>query len=106
MQLDVPFLRNMAPFFPNPEGGLNKEEEVELSADDLEFSFYHQEEIDLAEIVSEEIVLALPMRFLCQEFCQGLCPTCGVNLNSQTCQCRPQEPLSPFSVLQGFKKKS
>ncbi len=106
MQLDFPFLRNLAPFFPKPEGNLNKEEEIELSVDDLEFSFYHHEEIDLAEIISEEIDLALPMRFLCSEACQGLCPTCGANLNQQTCQCPPTESLSPFSVLKEIKRKS
>lgn len=105
IKLDFPLLRNLAPYFPNPEGNLNQEEEIELSAEDLEFSFYHGEEIDLADIIAEEIELALPMRFLCSESCKGLCPSCGVNLNLQTCQCPPIETFSPFSVLKEMKGK-
>ncbi|KAB2838434.1 DUF177 domain-containing protein, partial [bacterium] len=62
-RLEVPLLRNLAPYFSGPrEGLLSEEEEIELSAEDLEFSFYHNDELDLGEIVSEEITLALPIR--------------------------------------------
>lgn len=106
-QLDVSMQRHMVPYFSGPrDGTISEEEEIELSADDLDFSFYRGEEIDLSEIVGEEITLALPIRFLCQEDCKGLCPRCGKNLNLGSCQCDGQDEFSPFSVLKGIKLKS
>ncbi len=43
--------------------------------------YFRDEELDLDEIVREQMLLALPMRYLCRKDCRGLCPTCGVNLN-------------------------
>ena len=41
--------------------------------------------IDLAPIVREEMLLAVPISPLCQPDCKGLCPICGENLNEVTC---------------------
>ena len=38
----------------------------------------------------EQFYLALPMKPLCREDCKGLCPQCGTNLNTGTCECRPE----------------
>lgn len=106
-KLEIPLLRNLAPYFSGPrEAMLSEEEEIELSAEDLEFSFYHNDEIDLSEILGEEITLALPIRFLCQEDCRGLCPRCGINRNDATCDCGEENEASPFAVLKGLKLKS
>jgi uncharacterized protein len=43
--------------------------------------FFKNEELDLDEIIREQMLLAVPMRFLCRENCQGLCVNCGANLN-------------------------
>ena len=29
------------------------------------------------------------MKPLCDEACKGLCPRCGANLNTTTCDCKP-----------------
>ena len=50
----------------------------------------HQYEVDLDPYVHEAVVLGTPMIVLCREECRGLCPTCGVNLNRETCACRPE----------------
>ena len=36
----------------------------------------------------EQFYLALPMKPLCRQDCKGLCPHCGTNLNTETCQCQ------------------
>jgi len=106
-RLEVPLQRILAPYFSDPRVSLlSEEEEIELSAEDLEFSFYHNDQINLAEIVGEEIELALPIRFLCKEDCLGLCPRCGINRNEATCQCQETVEGSPFSTLRNFKLKS
>jgi uncharacterized protein len=48
---------------------------------------YHGDEIDLAEIVREALIVAEPLKALCSEDCRGLCPICGINRNDATCAC-------------------
>lgn len=43
--------------------------------------------VDLAEVLREQVDLALPTRLLCRETCRGLCAGCGVDLNKETCRC-------------------
>jgi uncharacterized protein len=44
--------------------------------------------LDLAPLVREEAILAVPMGVLCRPDCAGLCPQCGQNLNEGTCDCQ------------------
>ncbi|HSQ26821.1 MAG TPA: DUF177 domain-containing protein [Anaerolineales bacterium] len=41
--------------------------------------------IDLAPIMREEMLLAIPINPLCKPDCKGLCPVCGENLNQTLC---------------------
>lgn len=74
-----------------------------LRADDLEFSLYTGDEIDLGPLVREQLLLALPTRPLCREDCHGLCPHCGINLNRGKCECRAQAPDPRLAVLRSLK---
>ena len=87
-----------------PKASLNIQEEKELSADDLEVSFYENSFISYYEILKEELYLSLPYRILCKEDCKGLCPVCGTNLNKNSCQCAKIKKSSPFAVLKDFLK--
>ncbi len=58
--------------------------------------------IDLGEDVRQYSILALPQKLLCQENCEGLCPTCGTNLNRTKCECQTQEIDSPWEVLKNL----
>lgn len=75
----------------------------DLATEDLEFSTYAGEEIDLLPLVSEQLLLALPMRPLCAEDCRGLCPRCGANLNSASCACAQASADSRFAVFRSLK---
>jgi uncharacterized protein len=44
-------------------------------------------------MVREQMHLALPLRRLCREDCRGLCPSCGVNRNTGSCDCQPTETV-------------
>jgi len=48
---------------------------------------FDKDEVELDERITEQIVLALPMKFLCSPECRGLCSTCGANLNRAQCTC-------------------
>ncbi len=66
-------------------------EEVGLEEDDLEVAFIEGDELKLEEIAAEQVLLALPMRIVCDESCSGLCPKCGENLNREgACSCPPE----------------
>ena len=49
----------------------------------------HGDRIDLGPLAREVLLLDLPLAPLCLEACQGLCPTCGVDLNAGPCGCAP-----------------
>jgi DUF177 domain-containing protein len=59
----------------------------ELKREDLGLSYYSTEEINLAPLIREQVMLALPTRPLCDEKCLGLCGGCGANLNRDACTC-------------------
>jgi uncharacterized protein len=41
--------------------------------------------LNLAPLVREYMLLAVPISPLCSSSCKGLCPVCGENLNEVTC---------------------
>jgi len=66
------------------------EGEREIEEDDLTTAFYENDEIDLGQLMREQFYLALPMKPLHAEDCQGICPQCGTNRNIAPCTCNPQ----------------
>jgi len=82
------------------------EEDLELTAEELEMSYYHGDFIDLAPMICEQIVLQAPMRVLCTDDCKGLCPHCGINLNSGSCNCHSDVVDDRLAVLKNFRIKN
>jgi uncharacterized protein len=79
------------------------QEELELSADDLELAYYEEDTIDLDRVIFEQIMLQMPIKPLCRETCKGLCPRCGLNLNLAGCHCEPETFNERLAVLEKFK---
>lgn len=66
--------------------------------------------IDLADAVWDALVMDTPFVVLCREDCAGLCPVCGVNLNTGTCDCAREAQQewaasdeNPFAALKNLK---
>jgi uncharacterized protein len=78
------------------------EEEVQLQEEDLDTAYYRDHVLDLAEMLREQFYLALPMQPLCRPDCQGLCPTCGIDRNVDTCQCKTEWIDPRLSVLKAL----
>jgi len=77
-----------------------KESEVE----DLGFGYYDGEQIDCAALAEEYLILGLPFTVYCKDDCRGLCSQCGVNLNSDTCQCAKEGPGDErFAIFRQLK---
>jgi uncharacterized protein len=82
MAVDAPFdLRYL------PVEASSTEADVAIGEDDLETSYYRDDQIDLNELMREQFYLALPMKPLCDAGCRGLCAQCGANLNLAACGC-------------------
>jgi len=79
------------------------EGEREVEEDDLATAFYDDEQIDLTHLVMEQFQLVLPMKALCRADCKGLCPNCGTNLNTGSCDCHVQWEDPRFAALRAMK---
>lgn len=87
--------------FHEPEGA-DEDDDYELLGEDRK--------IDLAEPISDAVVMDTPFVVLCRPDCRGLCPICGANLNEETCDCaeRAEEERvmgddNPFAALKNLK---
>jgi uncharacterized protein len=100
MPVEAPFdLR----YLPVAEAAAEGEREV--AAEDLETSYYRDDQIDLNELLREQFYLALPMKPLCEEQCRGLCPQCGTNLNTAACDCAPAWEDPRLAALKQFRDR-
>lgn len=43
--------------------------------------------LDLAPLLRAEVLIETSRPVLCRDDCKGLCPTCGVNRNHESCEC-------------------
>ena len=48
------------------------------------------DEVDLDDVATTAFVLAMESKNLCSEDCKGICPGCGVDLNTEPCRCKPE----------------
>ncbi len=81
-----------------------EEDEYELTREELDVSFYRDDEIDIGGLIREQMLLAVPMKPLCESDCRGICPKCGKNLNEGSCGCSTEEIDPRLTPLKRFKK--
>lgn len=80
----------------------------ELSSDDTEPNVRIVNEstgieVEVAGVLWEEFVIALPVKPLCKEDCKGLCAECGKDLNTGKCECEDSTLDPRFAVLRNLK---
>lgn len=111
-ELELPCSRCLEPFRMPVDGTFDQrflpasematDDEREMQDEDVDISYYRDDQIDLNQLLREQFYLALPMKPLCREDCKGLCPQCGTNLNTGTCDCAAawEDPrLAPLKGL-------
>jgi len=77
-----------------------------LSEDELGVvEIAEDEDVDLRPLLIEQIQLNVPMKPLCWSGCEGLCRTCGKNLNNGPCGCDQQEIDPRWSALEALREK-
>ena len=73
-----------------------------ISPDETEIGYYEESGLLLEDVVREQVLLSLPPRTLCREDCKGLCPRCGQNLNSGSCNCDKSASDPRWNALRGL----
>ena len=97
--VDIPVERDFDLAY-RPIGSIAREEEIEIPRDELDVGFYSGNGIELADVVTEQLILVVPMKVICRADCRGLCPICGANRNLESCNCREPRADSPFVSLE------
>jgi len=83
---------------PNYQGGLAQEEEEEEPVPVEDELLFVDNVLDFSELIRQSLVVAMPIRPLCEETCKGLCVRCGKNLNEGPCGC-PEVIDTPLAGL-------
>lgn len=61
------------------------------------------DQIDLAPIAREYVLLELPEAPLCRDDCAGICPQCGTDRNETDCGCDDAPRDLRWSALEGLR---
>jgi uncharacterized protein len=82
---------------------VQEDEEIEVSDEELDVEFYSEPVASLKELAAEQIQLSVPMKPLCDDRCQGLCPECGTNRNREACDCAEKVTDERWQALSGIR---
>ena len=79
---------------------------TEVPEDDLDtLPLSEGDTVDLADLLTKDIISSLPMQPLCSEDCRGLCQECGANLNREACDCDREQVDDRFAALKDLFKE-
>jgi uncharacterized protein len=81
-EFDFPLTVEINFKFLQKTGGSNLKD-----TEEVKYYFPDKPEIDISSDLRDELLLAIPMKILCREDCQGLCSRCGADLNFEICNC-------------------
>ena len=96
-----------AAVFPEPYGFPVEERFVkasELSEEEDAYP-YMGDRLEIGQAVLDNLYLHLPLVSVCRKDCKGLCPVCGCNRNTVSCNCESAAPDNPFAALFGQHDK-
>ncbi|MCH7594518.1 MAG: DUF177 domain-containing protein [Chloroflexi bacterium] len=73
-------------FLPRPESGARAEGSEDPYGEE-NFDIDRDNVLDLTEVVHQYFALNVPMNPVCRADCEGICLSCGTDLNQSTCEC-------------------
>lgn len=86
---------------PTPEEEIPHD--LAIDEGEAEIGFYEGPGIELSDVVREFVLLSLPMQQICSEDCLGICPKCGQNRNTASCNCAQELINDRWSALRDWK---
>lgn len=73
-----------------------------IADSDDDIHLVNEEVIDLTPYLRDAFIVQLPMAAVCDPDCKGLCPECGKDRNTETCDC-VQDKIDPrLAALKDF----
>lgn len=87
-----------------PLGSDRRADEVSISEAETEIGYYQGDGMELADSLREQVLLAVPIRFVCSDECKGICAVCGKNLNEGACGCVQKISDPRWEALKDLKK--
>ena len=87
----------------DPEGAEGLARDGLYLSEELETGWFQGDEIRLDPFIREVLALVVPVQPLCREDCRGLCPQCGIDRNTESCECQEQRVASPFAILEKLR---
>jgi uncharacterized protein len=88
-----------------PLGTDSGHEELSVTDAEAEIGYYQGAGLLLEDALREQVLLALPLKTICRENCQGICPHCGKNLNETQCSCVDQVEDPRWAALKEIREK-
>jgi uncharacterized protein len=88
-----------------PLGADRKADEVSITEAETEIGYYQGDGLLLEDVLREQVLLAVPLRSLCNEGCKGLCPHCGKNLNAESCNCEYEMKDPRWAALNDIRER-
>jgi len=73
--------------------------------EDMRFIPSDTGEISLDDDIRQILLLQIPIKVLCSEDCRGICPHCGANLNTESCNCKNEHIDSRWEKLKYINVK-
>jgi uncharacterized protein len=87
--------------FYRPPANLDVDE-LKIDEGEAEIGFYEGLGLELADVIKEQVLLALPMQRICSEDCKGICPICGANRNETPCACQAKLADDRWTALKNL----
>ncbi len=87
---------------PEPAGQDNDDDNAD-DCSDLIREGKNGFELDVATMLWEQFLLALPVKPLCKPDCKGLCEGCGKDLNKEPCECQKDVGDPRLAKLRSLK---
>ncbi len=87
-----------------PTSEMPGEEDHELTTGEMDF-YYANERLDVGAIIWDHLAVTIPIQPLCLPECKGLCPTCGANLNLESCECAAEEVDERLAALKKWRDR-
>jgi uncharacterized protein len=88
-----------------PQGVDARGDEASINQAETEIGYYQGQGLLLEDVLKEQILLALPVKRICNAGCKGLCPQCGANLNTESCHCVSTMSDPRWSALEDIRQK-
>jgi uncharacterized protein len=80
-------------------------DEISVTQAEAEIGFYRGDGLLLEDVLREQVLLAVPIKTVCNDDCKGLCPHCGKNLNQGACDCREERSDPRWDALKQVRDK-